>query len=481
MTGAISPDDFYPLLQILTTELSFILNIDPHVLMKILPPVFSLIYIFGVFCFVRWIFDDRRVLLLVLSVITLPILQFEHLFFRPYNAGYFLLPLVLFLYFRLLFGWKHPSAGHVAFLLATLPVVFYHPLIALILIGILLLWRVTAIFVRLKQRDRQSHFVSRGRSILVIELIIVLTFSWYTMYRVVVLSGASIFIGRGSSEYEQISEVAERTSPSILDLLQRGFAAYGLEMIIIAVTSVMVVYLGYNSYKRNNSIKGFIFFLCAIFMASTFLSFLSIFIDIVFEPERFLMYAIFSGVIVTSVGFSTLLQNSSKVMFRTIWSTFCSYLFILAVMSTILIYPSPITDTANYQVTEHETEGMNWVLNNHNPKIDIQEHGIEQNRFADLLGDTESDFFAPSENRYPPDHFGYDNTSTVGAGYEEDTYIVITKLGRLENPVLYPDYPEFWRHTPADFEQLEVDNTANAIYSNGEFDMYLINSRNEDL
>jgi hypothetical protein len=44
-------------------------------------------------------------------------------------------------------------------------------------------------------------------------------------------------------------------------------------------------------------------------------------------------------------------------------------------------------------------------------------------------------------------------------------------------PAQFPEYRRFWRYTPENFDRLNRDETVSQVYDNGEFDLYMIQSR----
>lgn len=52
--------------------------------------------------------------------------------------------------------------------------------------------------------------------------------------------------------------------------------------------------------------------------------------------------------------------------------------------------------------------------------------------------------------------------------------MLISIIGRLTYPELYPKYEEQWRFTPNDFQMLENDNTVRKIYDNQNLNLSFI-------
>ena len=119
---------------------------------------------------------------------------------------------------------------------------------------------------------------------------------------------------------------------------------------------------------------------------------------------------------------------------------------------------------------------MTWFFDSRNEEMLIQELGITQKRFHDaIFGRT-----IPSKNvRYgkttrPVDHFEYINKTSLGDYYEDQRYLLISRLGRLLYPEVHTKYKKHWKFTPADFCMLEQDNTVLRIHDNGNLNIYFV-------
>lgn len=130
---------------------------------------------------------------------------------------------------------------------------------------------------------------------------------------------------------------------------------------------------------------------------------------------------------------------------------------------------------SNQQVTENEIIGMTWFFDHRNENMLIQEIGLSQFRFHNAIYGRH----APVkniwyENTRPIDHFDYTNQTSFGDYDEDIKYMLVTTLGRITYPELYPNYKKQWRFTPDDFHMLENDKTVLRIYDNSNLNVYFI-------
>jgi hypothetical protein len=484
VTHALRPDNYYPMAHLLAASLSFVTGIEPITLMQAIPPLFSLAYLLGIYCLVRYLFPDRREFLVVLPFASLLFAGFEHLHFTPYNMSFLLVPLIVLYCLRAQERNAIPST--VAMLALVFAIVFYHPLTGLLIVVFFSIAKSLSV---LSDPDRLVDLPNPIRfdvdrkpvpSVTIGLIVLVMLFTWYTRFDTVIRSMASVVAGRGPSQFQHVTAVAGRVSPSLADLLGSAVGSYGMEMLVGPAALVAVGYFGYASWRRSAPGDTYVAWFAAIFAVSFAFGAVAFFLDVIFGPLRFTRYGMLAGSLVVGVGYLSLYRTLSNR-----WSkgllTLSVYVFLLllVLLSVFLLFPSPITDTENLQLTEREVEGMAWAIDNENETMATQDDGVLQHRHIDYQSmGTESTWEIRERDTTPPDHFGYDTNSTAGRGYREDTYLRVTELARLENPHLYPDYPEHWRHTPSDYRRLENDPTVDHIYTNGEFDNYLVRSTN---
>jgi len=169
---------------------------------------------------------------------------------------------------------------------------------------------------------------------------------------------------------------------------------------------------------------------------------------------------------------------------KSIWShVIIAIVVFLIVLSAIIgifsLYTSPYIKQLNHQVTHMEIEGMTWLFNYKDRTIKTIEIVTCVNRHADaILGhswDEKRDDISTGfdVNRIIPDHFNYTHYETLGESFVHDNYATISKYDRLS-------YTTVWkmvgRFNENDFEILNFDKTVNKLYSNGEFEVYRVNT-----
>ena len=121
---------------------------------------------------------------------------------------------------------------------------------------------------------------------------------------------------------------------------------------------------------------------------------------------------------------------------------------------------------------------METFFQNRNDKIPIMEFGISQERFHNVIYNTEAirTNIAYEIKTVPPDHFGYENYTSFGNYNKNPTYFLLNDIGRNFYSYVYPEYRDKWRFTQDDFSRLEEDSGVQIIYRNGNLDIYLTKS-----
>jgi hypothetical protein len=110
--------------------------------------------------------------------------------------------------------------------------------------------------------------------------------------------------------------------------------------------------------------------------------------------------------------------------------------------------------------------------------VPVSGFAVAVGRFADLLLSQEkrSSQHLPqyiNKENYPPWHFGYDQFSSIGFLYNNETYLILPQKEKSRYTDYYPEMAEY-RITVQDFERLQSDSSVNLLYSNGGFDFLTI-------
>jgi len=477
--GAIPETNYYPNLHVLALTLTYATGLDATALVNAVPPLFSVLYMVSLYKLSTVLFEDQRKPLFVLPFGALLLYKFENLLFSPNIAAFMMVPFVFYLLFQVYTN-RSATRYEVAFLVVVVAIVFYHPITTAFLVGLFVALKLSLVV----RRHLGGRSVSRENTPLVTASIaFVVFFSWYYSFNSIVGSTTAIVyalfgVQQFSPEAVQITSVLGRVSPELSDLLLVGIYSYGL---VAALFSSGLVFLGYKLYLHRSDrreltvVEAFLSLVLLGFAAGAIASF---FVDFRVGPTRFLRYVRFAASILVGLGFYTLFRRVDGRVLRYLRPVVYVAFFVFASLSMFMLYGSPLSNDSNLQITEAEIEGATWLLEHRDTSMLIDELGISQfraftyNYDADLRDDNIRRFEAQ-----PPPHFNYQNTSALDQPPEnlpQDRYLMVTRLGRIQNPRFYPQYRDFWRHTPQDFRRLERDSSVDHVYDDGELDTYLV-------
>jgi hypothetical protein len=484
-TTSIGTDNFYPLDHVLTASLSYITGINVEHAVNIIPPIFSLFYIISIYFLAKQIFERKGEVLFVLAFASILLFSNGNLIFAPSVQSFFLLPFVLYLYFKSRDS-RNPVEFGILLIISLFFIVFFHPMTTLFLILVFLILEFCLFIhknINKKQGFELPKLQKRG-SFNVILISFITFFIWYFSFSAItgmfrrVLNWLIYEIGK--SGLETYSELIARIQPDFFDLIEGILNTFGQIIILGFLSFIFSIYI-FNIWRRHTGEQKLKFY--HIFFSTGSLIF--IILSIIFFFNAFIIgfgrvskYTFFSSSVFVALSFYLLFEKSefsfNKQRFKSI--SLCIILILLLFFSTFNLYPSPITKSTNQQVTETEINGMTWFFDHRNEEMVIQEIGLSQSRFHDALFGKA----IPRKNirhgevTRPVDHFSYIDKTSLGDYYEDQRYLLISVLGRILYPELIPKYEESWRFTADDFCMLEKDNTVLRIYDNGNVNIYFV-------
>ena len=208
----------------------------------------------------------------------------------------------------------------------------------------------------------------------------------------------------------------------------------------------------------------------------TAVSMLSFVVDLGFGWGRVLFFEnVFAAVLAGSLFYFLYQRLESRTVTTGVTVTLGVILFALTLVVVLGSFASVSATDDNPQKTEMDIDGAEWVLDNRDKEMLIDQYRISLWRYENFQNGTLTTSIR-KEGAQPPEHFGYTANETIGQSYEEDSYLVLNQRGRITYPEVYADYPDYWAYTPQDFARLERDRTASKLYDNGEFDFYYIDA-----
>jgi len=493
--GNIGQDNFYPNSHILTASSILVTGSGVITIVNFITRFFFILSPISIYLFFKIIFRKKNEMELALIFAT-SFLFFGTLcnYFAPFYQSFLLMLIILYLYFKR-GSLKDNISFSILFIIIFISINFYHPLNSLLLIFILLF---LAIVLYLSPKIKRVNLIEvpekplKEKSFNIVLFSTLVFFTWYFSFSSIVGSFyhvfSSIFYGTGGSFFESQVTAVVSYSPKLFDTLKMIVYNYGLLLIIDSLSLFSLIYVFIMRQRNKQSYK---LRFCFVFSGIFFLVFSvllagSIFTDFIVGWNRFMLWlTIFSIILITSAFYSLLSdskkRNTVNKPFKKLVTTTTVYVILISLtfLSIFTFYNSPLTGDQNLQVSNTEWEGAEWIINYNDKQILIEDLGIFQGRFySAILGIKEYNLIKPVGGIFksPPDHFNYNNKTSLGEYYNGSRYMILTHLIKIIYPEVYPEYKRLWRFTPDDFNQLQNDNAVSRLYDNGGFEAYLVKS-----
>jgi hypothetical protein len=465
--------NIYPPMHLLVEALAGATGLEPVTLINFLPMVFTAVFLGSMYRLVVVITDDRRRAMFAAPFVLFPVLGSSHVIAVPFTLSLLLTPFALYL--LVLERRTSTIPVRVMLLLGVIGVVLFHPLTGLFLMFVLLLYAGT-------ERVLAAGYPSQSPSS-VASFTVAVFAGWYLSFVGILIRFRNIvddFLRQRSSEsqLEGTVNTVERTGADLADVVRIAVLQYGDAAILygFATTFVAGMALRWSLGRLQPGRFTPLFGATTLLFIGASVVFLTN--DLIVGFGRPLGFGTIFAAALAGWFWYALWQRTDHGAAKSAFAVgIGAVLLLLVLLSVASMFSSPPVAQTNQQVTQMELDGMEWTLENRNDELLIEEFGITQFRHYQMRNGIEDP--SPTvrrEETRPPDHFNYTTYETLGRSYETDTYLVLSRLGRITYPAKFPDYRDQWRFTPGDFARLEHDPSVASIYDNGEFDAYWISA-----
>ncbi|KAF5431151.1 putative membrane protein, partial [Candidatus Methanophagaceae archaeon] len=393
-TASIGTTNFYPLDHILAASLSYVTGISVERVVNIIPPLFSLFYILSIYLLAQQLFKRKGEVLFVLAFTSILLFGNGNFIFAPSVQSFFLLPFVLYLYFKSRTS-RTPLEFGILLIISLFLIVFFHPMTTLFLILIFLILEFYLLtYKSIDKNQRIEPPKLQNRAAFNIILISFITFfTWSFSFAAITNSFRGVInwlryeIGR--TEAETYTELIARIQPDLFDLIQVIVNTYGQIIILGVLTLILTIYI-YTIWRRHadeQQLNFYHVFFCIMSIIFGVLSIIFFFNDFIIGFGRVSKYSFFFASVFVALSFYFSLTRSKYSINkkRFIALSLCAVLILLVCLSTFNLYYSPLIRLPNQQVSEAELDGMTWFFDSRNEEMLIQELGITQKRFHDAI------------------------------------------------------------------------------------------------
>jgi hypothetical protein len=478
----------YPIIHIYLSEIVFFTGLDLSVLHKLVPVIFSVLFILYMYAFAKTVFSNTAAALLV-GIVSCSIFSTDfYLNLIPNGLSSLLLPLVLFVIFKYLYQRRLAWAVPLSILMILYPV--FHPVPTMVIgLVFLTLWiphTIPGVMRYVREREITLPDLKNYKLKPILPLLVMLTWFifWISSFRIWDNTLRSIFQtifseGTPSEAMDLLDKVsyAQGYGYSVIEI---GIRQYGVVMLLFALSVLAVLLILRNLYhgrydKYPLALLG-PFGVLSIVMPILFL------FDLPFNAFRFLHALKLLMSVLSAYALYTILTyiRGTSLPRRT---TFAMVIVVVVISGLFMggmlnLYPSPYNLGMSYHNTHSEAAGMEHVYDYRDVTTPLSGISVAPGRFADALLAPEEraiqrlPMYLEAEDKVPW-HFGYDMDSSISSIYSRETDLVIVPKDKVIYVDLFPDMAQH-RFTNQDFERLKIDPGVDFIYSNGEFDFFKI-------
>lgn len=467
----------YPADHILGVIISYVSNITSAKITMFLPQLFSYFSILSWYLIGKQIFKDQSEFILLIIFSSMLVFKSVHIVFTPYTQSLFLIPSILYLFFK-----TNRPKNRVMFsfilVLYCIVIVFYHPLSTILLIlSFLLLQIAHKVYQKL---IRHSNLKINTYKLILISLII---FSMWSTYLYKLVSNLMPIINSlvgveevGESQFQMYSSLANSVQMDYFDLVKLCLNSYGQYVCLGVISVFCSIYLILFFKDHLSEVKYYHVFSSIGFIFFLLLTFIVLFAQTSFIFERFFTYSLFFSFILIPSSLHLILKHSRMNEKLLVIFVLCLLLLPTLYFSTFNLYASPKTKLGNYQVSISDFNGIKTFFDTRNESIPILELGISQLRYHDSIYGREvvRRNIRYGQNLKPVDHFGTKNES-LSSFYDSSHYFLLNSAGKYFYPNIYPEFREKWRFIPEDFYKLSFDKNIYKVYSNNNLEVFIIN------
>lgn len=453
-SGSLPEGGIYPSIHIVASASALLTKLTPQELSKFLPQIYFFALVLSLYILIRSYLGDSRPIALVLVLVPFYDQSFMLI---PFPQSMVLIPLILWAYIFL--NSNRPRIKAVLLMLYV-GVILLHPMTAMVIVGFLLVYIAFQTIV--SQRLTVARSTSTSLTGLFVMLFIIRMEFQNRLFRKFVelslIKVLALWSDVGDSDattLDNYSSVVTSNSVETSDLLLLGIFQYGPTVFLGCVSLIASCYLLFDYLKRRTNIIN-MYFVTSFVLICLFA--VSALVVVPFSPGRYFPYINIFQAVVISAAAARYLEFSPPSLDRRV-GICLGFIFVLLVASLGTIYPIPSMDRQpNPQITDHQIASVDWFDDYRDSDNGVDYYGITVYRLSTYhgSGSTEIQLHSP-----PPSHFRYSERSPP-------TYLITSKKSQRFYPTVYPDYSNFWRYTPQDYDKINSSTGFDRVYSNGE-------------
>lgn len=455
--GYIPDNNYYPLLHLFVSESSIVSEIYFVDLARYVPGILSIILIMlFTYLMVRSLIPERNVIALTSAAIAPMFFNNLQVQLYPHTLSVMMYPIIFYLYFKYT---NHRSWQNSMLLILVLLILPYsHPSGALSILIILIFLEISKIAYNWRYGTNSINpiFIAPMFCSFIILIMWISSFKLFD----VGISNVANYIFEPVKSNEVLATYAKISALGFEDVLHYNLFMYGDTITSLILSFLGIIYI-LILYRNKQPLIINIFLLSIAFLVFIPIEYF-FFIGVKGQTTGRLLnllYLIIPSPILSSYYLSRFKHNNKKTM---IWLLFS----FIAIISIFSLYHSPLTFTASWHVTRMDIDGFSWFSDNRDPLLKFDPMAfpftIENYKWGLI-----------------PEHFNYLNRSKLRDSIPENSYALINercKLMNLDRMIFKArlNIRSGWGFNNGDFHKLMEDDSVQKLYSNGEFDTYII-------
>jgi hypothetical protein len=472
MSARLANQDFYPIAHIFSFEISKVTNIDSRIVVNDLTlPAYYLIYILGLYVLAKKVSRNKKQLMLILSFGSMLLFTWFNVYYLPTQFFLFAIPMILYLFFC-----KSKSLKYtLLFILAIAQLPFMHPLGAIFLIVIFMIYELSILIKsRLERRwltvATDVSPIRGGIGINATLLTFIVWFVWFSVfvffkYAVTVFYNGLV-LGIGETPVANIADLLQRGNLSLFDFGHLVIINYGHDLIVSLITLVSILIFLYRS-KKNREVNLYMLFFQIFFVTFTaiYLATLIGKFSVTGFSIRIYCWALFATVLINGYMMFDLVEQMKGRAYVISKTFLMACIMIAATLGIFNTYPSPIISQPNLEVTRMDWTATVWFFKN---KASYQTIDFDNFIYNALNGIYGYSIPIPRNiGRFTlvPAHLGLSGDKLL----TQNSYIVLYQRVKEDKQVLFPDVGNF---TIEDLNRLDSNRKIDQIYSNNETEIY---------
>lgn len=479
-TGHLSEKLIYPITHLFIISLDLFSGRPQIIHFNFVAALFSYIYILFFYVFGRETLKDHMGSMFTLAFAIPLMFSFLHHAFIPFFFALCFFPLLLYCIYKRN-SLKHRFNFTFLTLVLSLLIVFFHPLISIMFIIALVGFYLFNLFTYRYFESPKQYF----NTITLLGLTGVSLLAWYLNYQSVLNTVKNVVdaifeTGQSTIVDYQLNAV-ESSNVDLSTLIELFIRAYGTISIYLVVAFcgliITIIKISNGRVKQYEMMYGVQFVISVLFAVLIFFV-----TSVVFEPIRAASFTI----VIATAFCAMVLYNIYKNISSNTWRKLLLACIILIICSVNIIgifniYEGPWRGLPSSHMPHMNAYGLDWYIGHNNNSIPLISNfnsikKYERYYYSKIPGKGWSESIII--DNFIPSHFGYETNNTLSKSFNNNKRYMATfeLIKQLQFAVIESEREKYPQYTEDDYNMLNDDPTVHKIYTNREFQVWVIES-----